>query len=194
MKTVYLFLTVLVMLSLSACQSELDSFKDEVIEDPTTTYVEGVIGSINGDYDKDLLLSELKSKVFVLSEQYALARGKWIDMQPYEDGIAFEDDCCYTYQYHGMPGSHDITLKCEKYEYTILDSESSVVLQFKSNRGAFYDLVAKVIDFTDGVVVFEGLLPLSDNPGDLSAWHRLYIGKLDANRRAEWDEVLASQE
>ena len=193
MKRVFMFLAAM---SLWACDSPMSGnfIKDEVIEDPTTTYVEGIISSIKGDYDKDLLLSELKSKVFVLSESYSLWRGKWTDMQPYEHGIAFEDDCCYAYMYHGMPGSHDITLKCEKYEYTILDSESGIVMQFKSNRGAIYDLVAKVIDFTDDVVVFEGLLPLSDNPGDLSARHRLYIGKLDANRRAEWDEVLASQE
>ena len=197
-------MALLATVGMLSCQSEPVSFENNnpsmnstFEEDPTTVYVKEIINSATSDYDREELMAELKSKVFVVCEEYSFSGNKWREMLSNERGIALEDDSCYTYRFVGVVGFEDYeptTLECIKYEYTVLDSKDFLTFQFKSQRGADDDfLVAKVIDFKDDTVIIEGLLPLNDGTGIVPN-HRLYIGSLDPDRRAEWDSILESQE
>lgn len=200
MKAIYYYVALGVMVGLLSCQSESDPLNNNGVnvgfipDDPTTIYVKEIINSANCDYDTEELMAELKNNAFIVCEEYVRIDEKWKDALPDERGIALEDDCCYTYRYDEWLGLDITYLVREKYEYTVLDSKNFLTFQFKSLRGASDDfLVAKIIEFKDDTVIIEGLLPINDGTGNVPN-HRLYIGKLDPDRRAEWDKILETQE
>ena len=175
------FAIILSCIALCACQDSYEGYDGiDVIDNP----FEELIGSQQGDFDKEELEKQLFECAYVHETHYKKVGKGWTNEVLYGAGVFYGfvvDEGALTTYGGNPPFTSDVK---NNYDFRYSAETATIYTVNKGYDGKEY--AAKVIYYKDGCVVFEGCLP-SHYWANKEPETYLYKGYFSKEKKEEWE-------